>query len=171
MKTLNNKRLTIKSARVWPGSPKPKNDSLVSSGENMCPLFNISYNHRTVLPTPFWRFIGAEGSCYFLFYSCFFFFFPAISNLYNLCFLGSLERRYFYSVNPLLLGEGDGNPLQYSCLENSMMKEPGRLQSMESQRVRHNWATSLIHSILFYFCRQSRSLKAKPFCLVIPENF
>ena len=29
-------------------------------------------------------------------------------------------------------GEGDGNPLQYSCLENSMDKgaEPGRLQSM-----------------------------------------
>ena len=68
-----------------------------------------------------------------LFFLLLLFFFSAISNLYNLCFLGSLERRYFYSVNPLLLGEGDGNPLQYSCLENSMMKEPGRLQSMVSQ--------------------------------------
>ena len=34
-------------------------------------------------------------------------------------------------------GEGNGNPLQYSCLENSV-EEPGRLQSMGSQRVGHN---------------------------------
>ena len=34
-------------------------------------------------------------------------------------------------------GEGNGNPLQYSCLENSMNREgPGRLQSMKLQRVR-----------------------------------
>ena len=32
---------------------------------------------------------------------------------------------------------GEGNhPLQYSCLENFWTEEPGRLQSMESQRVR-----------------------------------
>ena len=30
-------------------------------------------------------------------------------------------------------GEGNGNPLQYSCLENPMDREPGRLQSMGSQ--------------------------------------
>ena len=35
-------------------------------------------------------------------------------------------------------GEGNGNPLQYSCLENPMTKVPGRLQSMRSQRVRHD---------------------------------
>ena len=35
-------------------------------------------------------------------------------------------------------GEGNGNPLQYSCLENLMDREPGGLQSMESQRVRHD---------------------------------
>ena len=33
-------------------------------------------------------------------------------------------------------GEENGNPLQYSCLENSM--ETGRLQSMGSQRVGHD---------------------------------
>ena len=27
-------------------------------------------------------------------------------------------------------GEGNGNPLQYSCLENPWMEEPGRLQSV-----------------------------------------
>ena len=31
-------------------------------------------------------------------------------------------------------GEGNGNPLQYSCLENSMTGGPGRLQSMGSQK-------------------------------------
>ena len=31
--------------------------------------------------------------------------------------------------------EGNGNPLQYSCLENPIDEEPGRLQSMGSQRV------------------------------------
>ena len=35
-------------------------------------------------------------------------------------------------------GEGNGNPLQYSCLEISWTEEPGRLQSMGSQRIRHN---------------------------------
>ena len=31
-------------------------------------------------------------------------------------------------------GEGNGNPVQYSCLENPM-GEPSRLQSIGSQRV------------------------------------
>ena len=35
-------------------------------------------------------------------------------------------------------GEGNGNPLQYSCLENPMDKEPGGLQPMGSQRVGHD---------------------------------
>ena len=30
---------------------------------------------------------------------------------------------------------GHGNPLQYSCLENPMDREPGRLQFMELQKV------------------------------------
>ena len=36
-------------------------------------------------------------------------------------------------------GEGSGNPLQYSCLENPMDRGAGcRLLSMGSQRVRHD---------------------------------
>ena len=35
-------------------------------------------------------------------------------------------------------GEGNGSPLQYSCLENPMTEEPGGLQSIGSQRVRHD---------------------------------
>ena len=40
-------------------------------------------------------------------------------------------------------GEGNGNPLQYSCLENPQDGGAGRLQSMRSQRVGHDWVTSL----------------------------
>ena len=35
-------------------------------------------------------------------------------------------------------GEGNGNPLQYSCVGHSMDRGPGGLQSMELQRVRYN---------------------------------
>ena len=41
-------------------------------------------------------------------------------------------------------GEGNGNPLQYSCLENPMDRGAWcRLLSMGLQRVRHDWMTSL----------------------------
>ena len=36
-------------------------------------------------------------------------------------------------------GEGNGNPLQYSCLENIMSEEPGKLQSMELQSDTTEW--------------------------------
>ena len=50
-------------------------------------------------------------------------------------------------------GEGNGNPLQYSCLENTMTEEPDRLQSLGLQRVGHDWATSLSLSFnhIYYF--------------------
>ena len=35
-------------------------------------------------------------------------------------------------------GEGNGNPLQYSCLEDSMDRGAWRLQFMGLQRVRHD---------------------------------
>ena len=35
-------------------------------------------------------------------------------------------------------GGGQGNPLQYSCLENPMDRDPGGLQSMELQRAGHD---------------------------------
>ena len=35
-------------------------------------------------------------------------------------------------------GGGHGNPLQYSCLENSMDRDTGKLQSMGLQRVGRN---------------------------------
>ena len=38
------------------------------------------------------------------------------------------------------IGEGNGNTLQCSCLENPRDGEPGGLLSMGSHRVRHNWS-------------------------------
>ena len=40
-------------------------------------------------------------------------------------------------------GERNGNPLQYSCLENPTDRGHGNLQSMGPQRVRHYPANSL----------------------------
>ena len=45
-------------------------------------------------------------------------------------------------------GEGNGNPLQYLCPENPMDRAAGMLQSMGSQRVGQDWATSLSLSLL-----------------------
>ena len=39
-------------------------------------------------------------------------------------------------------GEGNGNPLQCSCLENPRDGEPGGLLSMESHRVGHDLAAA-----------------------------
>ena len=47
-------------------------------------------------------------------------------------------------------GEGNGNPLHYSCLWNSMDRGAWGLQSMGLQRVRHDWATE--HTLLFWGC-------------------
>ena len=41
---------------------------------------------------------------------------------------------------------GYGNPLQYSCLEIPWTEEPDRVQSMGSQRVRHDWTTECTHT-------------------------
>ena len=38
------------------------------------------------------------------------------------------------------IGEGNGNPLQCSCLENPRDGKPGGLLSMGSHRVRHDWS-------------------------------
>ena len=46
---------------------------------------------------------------------------------------------YTYKASLLsCLGEGNGNPLQCSCLENPMDRGEWRAQSMGSQRVRHD---------------------------------
>ena len=60
------------------------------------------------------------------------------ASVYNVGDLGSIPGSGRFP------GEGNGNPLQYSCLENPMDRGAWcRLLSMGSQRVRHDWVTSL----------------------------
>ena len=56
---------------------------------------------------------------------------------------GSL-RLLFYSPS-VYPGEGNGNPLHFLAWKIPWTEEPGRLQSMELQRVGHDWVTS--HSV------------------------
>ena len=46
-------------------------------------------------------------------------------------------------------GEGDGNPLQYSCLENSMDRGVWWARVHRSAKVRHDWVTNT-HCIVIY---------------------
>ena len=62
----------------------------------------------------------------------------------------------------LMQFNGEGTPLQYSCLENPWMEEPGRLQSMGSLKVRHDWATSLS---LFTFMHWRKKWQPTPVLL------
>ena len=49
------------------------------------------------------------------------------------------ERLHFH-FSLSCIGEGNGNPLQCSCLENPRDGEPGGLPSMRSHRVGHDWS-------------------------------
>ena len=50
---------------------------------------------------------------------------------------------FFWQLVATFQGEGNGNPLQYSCLENPMDGGAGGLQSMGWWRVGHDWVTSI----------------------------
>ena len=57
------------------------------------------------------------------------------------------ERLHFH-FSLSCIGEGNGNPLQCSCLENARDGEPGGLPSMGSHRVRHNWSDLAATAVL-----------------------
>ena len=60
----------------------------------------------------------------------------------GLQFMGSLEsdttERLHFHFSLSCIGEGNGNPLQCSCLENPREGKPGGLLSMGSHRVGHD---------------------------------
>ena len=59
--------------------------------------------------------------------------FPGVSKVKNLL---ATQETWVQSMNwEGSHGEGNGHPLQYSCLENSIDEEPGELQSMGSKRI------------------------------------
>ena len=66
---------------------------------------------------------------------------------------------YIYHILFYGYGEGNGTPLQHSCLEIPWTEEPGRVRSMGLLRVRHDWATSLW---LFTFMHWRRKWQPTP---------
>ena len=52
--------------------------------------------------------------------------------------MGSLRVRLDFHLSLSCIGEGNGTPLQCSCLENPRDREPGGLPSLGSNRVGHN---------------------------------
>ena len=74
-----------------------------------------------------------------------------------LFYLDNTFQYFFLGRFSTAVREGDGTPLQYSCLENPWMEEPGRLQSMGSLRVGHDWATSLSLFTSMHWRRQWQS--------------
>ena len=51
-----------------------------------------------------------------------------------------MTERFHFPFSLSCIGEGNGNPLQCSCLENPGDGEPGGLPSMGSHRVVHDWS-------------------------------
>ena len=75
--------------------------------------------------------------------------------------LGSVAFGLFFFLQDsnVIIREGNGTPLQHFCLENPWTEEPGRLQSMGSLKIRHDWTTSLS---LFTFMHWRRKWQLTP---------
>ena len=65
---------------------------------------------------------------------------------------GDARDAVLISGSERFLEAGNGNPLQYSCLENSIGREAWWLQSIGLQRVRDDWATK--HTQPHFKCYQ-----------------
>ena len=73
----------------------------------------------------------------------------------------------FCRVLNSLFGEGNGNPLQCSCLENPMEEKPGRLQSMESHGVGHDWSDLAAAANSFYLINKTPFIQCSVLIFVI----
>ena len=74
------------------------------------------------------------------------------------------------------IGEGNGNPLQCSCLENPRMGEPGGLPSMGSHRVGHDWsdlaaaAAAAAAASLFYRLQKDNKPRCQAMHIKCPQG-
>ena len=60
---------------------------------------------------------------------------------FHMCACVCVEVSPLLNITPKsVYGEGNGNPLQCSCLENPRDGEPSGLPSMGSHRVRHDYS-------------------------------
>ena len=78
----------------------------------------IFHRENSIIHTPFWFVMGAQ-----------------ICNTVELCSIPGLGR------SP---GEGNGNPLQDSCLENPMDREAWRATVLGVTKVGHDWETNTL---------------------------
>ena len=67
-----------------------------------------------------------------------------------------------------MAGEGNGTPLQYSCLENPWTEEPGGLQSLGLLRVGNNRVTSL--SLFTFMIGEGNGNPLQCSCLENPRD-
>ena len=121
-------------------------------------LVNISWKFfkmSRISAILFWLFLPMPIN-YFLKYSL---------NLFLFSYHAWIESRIlnrlikcFTFVN-IIFGGGNGKPFQYSCPENSMTEEPGRLQSMGSQSIGDNRGTktTIVLSHRMIFCLRTYS--------------
>ena len=68
------------------------------------------------------------------------------------------ERLHFifhFHFSLSCIGEGNGNPLQYSCLENPRDRGAWWLPSMGSHRVGHDWSDLAVAAAYFIVCNHS----------------
>ena len=70
--------------------------------------------------------------------------------------VGWQRVRYDWATS-LSLGEGNGNPFQYSCLENPKDRGAGWVPSMGLHRVRQTWLMRLSSIILFGYILKKNS--------------
>ena len=72
--------------------------------------------------------------------------------------MGSLEsdttERLHFHFSLSCIGEGNGNPLQCSCLENPRDGKPGGLPSTGSHRVGHDWSDAAAAAAAGLLCNQ-----------------
>ena len=73
--------------------------------------------------------------------------------------MASMTEWTWVCINSGSWGEGNGNPLLYSCWKIPWTEEPGRLQSRGLLRVEHDWSTSLS---LFTFMHWRRKWQPTP---------
>ena len=59
------------------------------------------------------------------------------------------RKRLHFHFSLSCIGEGNGNPLQYSCLRISGTEEPGGLPSMGLHRVGHDWSDLAAAAVLW----------------------
>ena len=85
-----------------------------------------------------------------LFLSCIFMFcsIPWAEEPDRLQSTGLLRVRHDWATSLSRIGEGNGNPLQCSCLENPGTGEPGGLPSMGSHSVGHDWSDLAVAVVL-----------------------